>query len=107
MIFRYLRWVSWRLGEIIAFLHVVEAGVLQGEVVWDGSEVVRGGEVALFERDGSAVRLVEARDATALLLGGEPSGESIVGHGPFVMNRPGEIRQAIEDYQSGRMGHLA
>jgi redox-sensitive bicupin YhaK (pirin superfamily) len=50
--------------------------------------------------------MVEARDATALLLGGEPLGEPIVGHGPFVMNRPEEIQQAIEDYQNGRMGHL-
>jgi len=86
--------------------HTAALVVLRGEVVLDGSEVVRGGEVALFDRDGSAVRLEEARDATALLLGGEPLGEPIVGHGPFVMNRPDEIRQAIEDYQNGRMGHL-
>lgn len=86
--------------------HTAALVVLRGEVVLDGSEVVRGGEVALFERDGGAVRLEEARDATALLLGGEPLGEPIVGHGPFVMNRPEEIRQAIEDYQDGRMGRL-
>jgi redox-sensitive bicupin YhaK (pirin superfamily) len=29
-----------------------------------------------------------------------------VGRGPFVMNTPQEIYQAIEDYQQGRMGTL-
>ena len=28
-------------------------------------------------------------------------------YGPFVMNSPQEIRQAIADYQSGKMGHLS
>jgi redox-sensitive bicupin YhaK (pirin superfamily) len=27
--------------------------------------------------------------------------------GPSWMNRPEQVKQAIEDYQSGRMGHLA
>ena len=27
-------------------------------------------------------------------------------HQPFVMNTEGEIRQAIEDYQQGRMGAI-
>ena len=44
---------------------------------------------------------------TALLLCGEPIDEPIVGYGPFVMNSPQEIRQAIADYQSGKMGHLS
>jgi len=26
--------------------------------------------------------------------------------GPFVMNSPGEIRQAMIDFESGRMGRL-
>ena len=46
------------------------------------------------------------QDATALLLCGEPIDEPIVGQGPFVMNTEAEIRQAMIDYQSGRMGHL-
>ena len=47
-----------------------------------------------------------AEHATALLLAGEPIGESIVGQGPFVMDRPEEIRQAVRDGQSGKMGRL-
>ncbi len=44
--------------------------------------------------------------AKVLFLSGEPLNEPIVGRGPFVMNPADEIRQAIADYQSGRMGTL-
>ncbi len=80
--------------------------VLHGTLRVNGSEPIREAEVALFDRAGESIRIEDAADATALLLSGEPIGEPIVGQGPFVMNRPEEIRQAISDYQRGRMGHL-
>ncbi len=81
--------------------------VLRGTLRANGSEPIREAEVALFDRAGESLRIDEADDATALLLCGEPIGEPIVGQGPFVMNRPEEIRQAIVDYQSGKMGDLS
>jgi quercetin 2,3-dioxygenase len=39
-----------------------------------------------------------------LLLGGLPIREPIAHHGPFLMNTRAEIVQAVEDFQSGRMG---
>jgi redox-sensitive bicupin YhaK (pirin superfamily) len=86
--------------------HTTALVVLHGSVRPEGCETVREGEVALFDRAGSSIRLAEVGNATALLLSGKPLGEPIVGHGPFVMNTEDEIRQAIKDYQSGRMGHL-
>ena len=43
------------------------------------------------------------RPAKVLLAAGRPLGEAIVQHGPFVMNTPEEIRQAIDEYRSGRL----
>jgi quercetin 2,3-dioxygenase len=41
-----------------------------------------------------------------LLLGGSPLREPIVHYGPFVMNTDAEIREAIDDFQAGRMGSI-
>ena len=81
--------------------------VLRGAVRVNGSEAIQAAEVGLFDRAGRSICIDSAKDATALLLAGAPIDEPIVGHGPFVMNTAQEIRQAITDYESGKMGHLA
>lgn len=64
-------------------------------------------ELALFDRNGELIKIVSDTDSRVLILTGEPLGEPVVGQGPFVMNTREEIREAIQDYQSGKMGHLA
>jgi redox-sensitive bicupin YhaK (pirin superfamily) len=81
--------------------------VLKGALRVNGSEPVGAVEVGLFDRTGTSICIDCAHDATALLLCGAPIEEPIVGYGPFVMNSSQEIRQAMADYQSGKMGHLS
>jgi hypothetical protein len=81
--------------------------VLRGEVHVNGAGPIRSAEVGLFDRAGAGIQIDGAQEARALLLSGEPIDEPIVGMGPFVMNHPREIQQAMLDYESGRMGRLA
>ncbi|HQW80890.1 MAG: pirin family protein [Rhodanobacteraceae bacterium] len=63
---------------------------------------------ALAERElvllgtGERIALVAEDDARVLILTGKPIGEPIAAYGPFVMNTPTEIRQAFDDFRSGR-----
>ncbi|KAA0959598.1 pirin family protein [Pseudomonas sp. ANT_H12B] len=81
--------------------------VLRGTVQVNGLELVREGQLALFERNGHQLSLEANNDAVVLLLSGEPIDEPIVGHGPFVMNTEQEIHQAFADFQSGRFGRMS
>ncbi len=48
------------------------------------------------------VSVDQARPARFILVAGKPLNEPVVKYGPFVMNTPDEIRQAVVDYQSGK-----
>lgn len=81
--------------------------VLKGMLRANGSQQLKEAEVGLFEPVGERIRIDQADGAIALLLSGEPINEPIIGHGPFVMNSYQEIREAIADYQNGKMGQLS
>lgn len=80
--------------------------VLQGAVRVNESEVIEEAEIGIFDRAGTSIHLDCTKDAMVLLLSGEPIDEPVVGQGPFVMNSFPEIRQAMLDYQNGKMGNL-
>jgi redox-sensitive bicupin YhaK (pirin superfamily) len=80
--------------------------VQHGALVLNGSEPVKNVELIEFDRDGDGIAVECRQEARALLLCGQPIGEAVVGQGPFVMNTRDEIRQAMVDYESGRMGSL-
>lgn len=68
---------------------------------------VKAVELAELDRVGTQVRIDSEARTRLLVLTGEPIGEPVVGQGPFVMNTREEIKQAIADFQQGRMGQLS
>ena len=61
----------------------------------------------VFGDDGAPVRLAAGDEPLdVLLLGRVPLAEPVAQYGPFVMNTKDEIRQAVIDYQAGRMGQI-
>lgn len=90
-----------------ALIYLFEGNVRLGN---DGSEpggrLVTDGQMAILA-DGDAVRFRGvAGGGRFLLLSGVPLGEPVARYGPFVMNNEAEIVQAVQDYQSGRMGEI-
>jgi quercetin 2,3-dioxygenase len=80
--------------------------ILKGKATMNGAETVGEAELAIFDRNGDRFAVEATEDATLLVLGGTPIDEPVLSYGPFVMNTQEEIRQAIHDYRSGRMGHV-
>tara|TARA_R100000935_G_C2815444_1_gene157073 strand:- start:570 stop:1388 length:819 start_codon:yes stop_codon:yes gene_type:complete len=86
--------------------HTTLVAVLNGSVLINGTDVLRGVELANLDREGQEVVLESNNDARLLVLSGEPIDEPVVGYGPFVMNTQEEIQQAMLDFQSGKFGTL-
>ena len=82
-------------------------------LVQDGEAIINGqsahaGQLVTLSHDGGGLELQAAgKNVRLLLLAGEPIDEPVVGYGPFVMNSQAEIRQAIDDFNSGRFGQIA
>jgi redox-sensitive bicupin YhaK (pirin superfamily) len=80
--------------------------VLRGTVLVNSDQVAREAQMVLLDRNGTDISLEANNEAAVLLLSGEPIDEPVVGYGPFVMNTPDEIDQAIQDFNSGRFGQM-
>jgi redox-sensitive bicupin YhaK (pirin superfamily) len=81
--------------------HAAFAYVFDGAVAIGGRTIARG-ELAVLG-DGASVALQAAAEPGRLILvAGRPLREPIVKYGPFVMNTPQQIHEAIADFQAGR-----
>lgn len=87
-----------------AFAFITEGAVRLGSAKTRGGDEVRAGQLAVLARNGD--RVIASCDASSgrmILIAGRPIHEPVARGGPFVMNTDDEIRQAWEDYRSGRL----
>ena len=62
------------------------------------------GHLAVLDTKDDFLCSSSVENTRLILVAGEPLNEPVARGGPFVMNTKGEVLQAFEDYQSGRLG---
>jgi quercetin 2,3-dioxygenase len=84
-------------------VHGVEGVVRLGDDQAHPAASLGPRQLALMSRpDGDLLLRTGDVPGRALVIAGRPLREPVVHYGPFVMNRPEEIKQALDDYRSGR-----
>jgi redox-sensitive bicupin YhaK (pirin superfamily) len=63
-------------------------------------------DFVFFSNEGETINIKTKEKCVLLFLAGEPIHEPIAQYGPFVMNSMQEIQKAIEEFNSGKFGHL-
>jgi len=81
-----------------AFVYVIEGSALIG----GARTTVTAGQLAVLG-PGDLLALRSDSGGRMLCLAGRPIGEPVARYGPFVMNSDDELRQAVDDYRSGRL----
>jgi len=79
--------------------------VVRGRIAVQG-RTIPAYTLAEASREGDRIELIAEEPAVVLFGHGDPIGEPVVAHGPFVMNTREEIVQAMRDYQAGRLDAL-
>lgn len=80
--------------------------VIAGTVLINGTTRAEERNLVLFGHGGEEITVTASSDAEFVVLDGEPINETVVQYGPFVMNTPAEIQQAIADVNNGKFGYL-
>ncbi|WP_316770833.1 pirin family protein [Pedobacter frigiditerrae] len=80
--------------------------IIEGSVKVNGLEIAKTDQFIHFKNDGENIELEALENCVILILSGEPIDEPIVAYGPFLMNKPEEIQQALADYNEGKFGYL-
>lgn len=79
------------------FVYVYEGSI-------DANISVPKGSLAVLNTKNDFLCSSTKKNTRFILVAGQPLNEPVARGGPFVMNTKGEILQAFEDYQSGRLG---
>ena len=81
--------------------HNAFVSVFEGAVTIDGKKVERGQLAVLSQGERVEIAAGET-PGRAILVAGRPLREPVAKYGPFVMNTPQEIHQAVADFQAGK-----
>jgi len=82
--------------------------VIDGELQFvEENKIATKGQMIYYDQSADEINLTSiSTEGSYLVLAGEPLNEPVVRHGPFVTNTEGEMKQAMLDYQNGKMGQL-
>jgi len=87
---------------------IAMAYVIDGELQFaKNNKTASKGHMIYFDQESDSIDLASiSSSGSYLILLGKTLKEPIARHGSFVANTDGEIRQAMLDYQNGKMGRL-
>ncbi len=90
--------------EQIAMIYIIE-----GELkLKNTNTIAKKGQMVYFDQSADNINLHSlSLTGSYLVLAGKPLNEPVVRHGPFIANTEDELKQAMIDYQLGKMGQLS
>ena len=82
--------------------------IIEGELQFvNEKQIASKGQLIYFDQSCELIHLASTSNkGSYLVLAGKPLNEPIVRYGPFITNSESEMKQAILDYQNGKMGVL-
>ena len=99
------------VNEHNAFIYVIEGEVSvqdsTGSAQGKANNTVKAKNLAVLSKGDNITVSSNINGARFLLIAGKPLNEPVARMGPFVMNTQTEIRQAVEDFHSGKFGQPA
>ena len=82
--------------------------IIEGKLKFkDTDNLATKGQMVYFDQSADTMHLHSlSQHGSYLVLAGKPLNEPVARYGSFVANTEGEIKQAMLDYQIGKMGQL-
>lgn len=80
--------------------------VIEGEIKINGIKTASEDNFVLFGHNAEEIQIEGNAQSIVLIMSGQPLHEPVASYGPFVMNTEAEIKQAFDDFKSGKFGYL-